>query len=454
LTHISDDPTTGVSTYQLDGTLYGYSVGETTYEFTGSDQFGNNFSDIVKITPVKILDGLSVSLSNENATLPALSTGFVNSGSFVLTSGSVNVKIGGETITHSNGLIVSNSFDVVSAIATNVLTGSLDYSTPDYYITRLDSDTGSLQLNVRYKDGYGDTTDVSKIVSFSKAKKSAPIISVFGNPQSQTITSGSLSGIGTPLPINVSVKEGASNYTYGNGTNKFTLSNISAYFSQSASTANIIYTGSLSQSVSGSALVSYINSEGTSDSQTINFSIGVAAQGVDGSNGAPGVVISTPPSQIVTLSNTGSYGVPSPISASVVEGSNTYVYDNTSPYTSGSFYISNVVNGTNNNNKSVTPTTPTTTAGITTTFNVNYTTLGGVQVTIPQTHIVSVTLDGQTGPGVVHTGPWVEGRSYQFSTGAGTGRRDVVLYPASGTGTYYAATQQHTSTAALSLIHI
>jgi hypothetical protein len=448
LTHLSDDPTTGVSTYQLSGTSYPYIAGETTYEFTGSDQFGNNFSDIVKITPVKILDGLSVSLSNENATLPALSTGFVSSGSFSLTSGSVSVKIGGETITHSNGLIVSNSFDIISAIPSNVLTGSLDYSTADYYITRLDSDTGSLELNIRYKDGYGDTTDVSKIVSFSKAKKTPPIISVFGNPQSQTITSGSLSGIGTPLPINVSVKEGSSNYTYGNGTNKFTISNVSAYFSQSAQTANIIYTGSLSQSASGSALISYINSEGTPDSQTINFSIGVAAQGVDGSNGAPGIVVSTPPSQIVTRSNTGTYGIPTAISASVVEGNTIYSYDNSSPYTSGSFYISNVVNGTNNNNKSVTPTTPTTTAGITTTFNVNYTTLGGVPVTIPQTHSVLVTLDGQTGPGVVHTGPWVEGRSYQFSTGAGTGRRDVVLYPASGTGTYYATTQQHTSTAA------
>lgn len=447
LTLISEDPTTGVSTYQLDGTTYPYTIGETTYEFTGSDQFGNNFSDIVKITPVKILDGVSVSLSNENATLPALSTGFVSSGSFSLTTGSVSVKIGGESITHSDGLIISNSFDVISAIPSNVLTGSLDYSTPNYYITRLDSDTGSLELNIRYKDGYGDTTDVSKIVSYSKAKKSAPIVSVFGNPQSQTIASGSLTGVGTPLPINVSVKEGSSNYTYGSGTNKFTISNVSAYFSQSASTANIIYTGSLSQSVSGSALVSYINSEGTPDSQTINFSIGVAVQGVDGSDGAPAVVVSTPPSQIVTRSNTGIYGTPQTISISVVEGNTTYVYDNTSPYTSGSFYISSVVNGTNNNNKTITPTTPTTTAGIVTTFNVNYTTLNGTQVTIPQTHSVSVTLDGQTGPGVVHTGPWVEGRSYQFSTGAGTGRRDVVLYPASGTGTYYATTQQHTSTA-------
>jgi hypothetical protein len=64
---------------------------------------------------------------------------------------------------------------------------------------------------------------------------------------------------------------------------------------------------------------------------------------------------------------------------------------------------------------------------------------------------VSVTLDGVTGPGVVHTGIWAAGRAYQYSDGLsdGTGRRDVVLWSTSGTApydTYYAATTSHTST--------
>jgi len=52
--------------------------------------------------------------------------------------------------------------------------------------------------------------------------------------------------------------------------------------------------------------------------------------------------------------------------------------------------------------------------------------------------------NGVTGPGVVHTGVWEEGRDYQFDDGllTGTGRRDTVLL----NEIYYAATRSHTST--------
>ena len=191
LTFVSTNSTNGVDTYTISGTSYPYSTGETIYSISGSDQFGNVFSDAIKISPVKILDGLSVSLTNDNASLPARSNGFIESGSFVLSSGSVSVKVGNETITHSNNLLISNSFDVISAIATNVQTGSLNYSTTNYHITRLDADSGSLNLTIRYKDGYGDITDVSKLVTYSKNKKASPVLSfVIGN-NNQTVTAKS-----------------------------------------------------------------------------------------------------------------------------------------------------------------------------------------------------------------------------------------------------------------------
>jgi hypothetical protein len=187
--------------------------------------------------------------------------------------------------------------------------------------------------------------------------------------------------------------------------------------------------------------VTHTDSEGTTgQTQTITIRASRIKQGESGV-----VVNLNPPSQVVTRSNTGTYGAPTTFVVSVVEGATTYTYDGTSPYAVSTFRISDLVGGTNSSG-TITPTTPTTTAGTLVSFNVIYVNAAGTSVTIPQTHKVSVTLDGQTGPGVVFTGNWETGRAYQFSAGAGTGRRDVVLYPASSAGTYYAATVQHTST--------
>ncbi len=284
LSLLSDDPTTGVATYFLSGSTYDFLTGSTTYTFTSSDSFGIDFHDQITITPIKILDGLSVNLSNENATLPAKSTGFVDSGSFVLTSGSVSVKVGNENISHSNGLSTNNRFDIISATGTNCTPNNSSPSDATYGITTLTADSGSLNLLVRYKDGAGDTTDITKIATYTKAKKGTPNVLVFANPQSQTINSGS-----TPSPIIISVKEGSTDYTYGSGVNKFTLSNVSTFYSQSGvNSSTMLYTGSLSTPSSGSALVSYTDSEGSAGSQTISFSIGVSRQGVDGAQGASG----------------------------------------------------------------------------------------------------------------------------------------------------------------------
>ena len=66
--------------------------------------------------------------------------------------------------------------------------------------------------------------------------------------------------------------------------------------------------------------------------------------------------------------------------------------------------------------------------------------------TVSRSHFVTTVLDGNTGPGIVHTGEWVSGRDYLFSNGnSGNNnftRRDSVLY----NGVYYFQTTQHTST--------
>jgi hypothetical protein len=553
LTFVSTNPTNGVDTYTLAGSSYPYSVGERIYYISGSDQFNNEFSDAIKISPVKILDGLSVILTNDNASLPALSTGFIESGSFVLSSGSVSVKVGNEIIAHSNGLSANNRFDVISAVATNVQTGSLNYSTTDYYITRLDADSGSLNLTIRYKDGMGDTTDTTKLVTYTKNKKAAPVLNfVIGN-NNQTVTAkstgeqidsfvnstflvnetyngattqktftptsitatNSYSGwtataTSLTLPnlanatdsVDISVtgsvvdSENTTRLVYGNislakskkavpsvvisatpqsqtvaansaGVQTGTLANVTITALEGAISrfTSMVIQGtpvgfSTAPTVSGNTLtmtsavmnadeasvtltITHSDSEGTTgQTKTITIRASRVKQGESGV-----VVNLNPASQIVTVSNTGVYGTPTSFVVSVVEGATTYTYDGTSPYAASTFRIANLVGGTNTN-ATITPTKPTTTSGTNVTFDVIYVNAAGTSTTVAQSHKVSVALDGQTGPGVVFTGVWVPDRAYQFSTGAGTGRRDVVLWSTDGNApyeVYYAAIRQHTS---------
>ena len=436
------DPATGVSVYTLYGADFQYKMGEVSYQFTGSDQFGNQFSDAVKITPVKILDGFSVSATNENTTFPATSTGTIIGG-LVASSGSLSVKVGSETISYSAGF-GENTYSA-SIIPTNATPNTFDGV--NYSISALSADSGSLSILVKYKDGSGTIISSSKEITYSKAKKATPSVVVSATPQAQSVLANSL-GVqtGTLTDVVVSALEGntpqftSMTATYGGFSTNPTISTDTLVMSSAV-------IDSATTEASASIIVTHSDSEGTGG-QTKTIVV-TATKVTQGSNGTSGIVVSVnPASQIITRTNTGTYGTPGDIAVSVVEGGVIYSYDNSSPYTLGSFYISNLVNGTNNNNKTITPDKPTTTAGLTTTFDVNYTTLTGVAVTIPQTHSISVTLDGQTGPGVVFTGLWQSGRAYQFSTGAGTGRRDVVLWSASGTApydTYYGAIRQHTS---------
>lgn len=320
LTFISTNTTTGVDTYRILGTSYPYGVGETTYSISGSDQFNNEFSDIIKISPVKILDGLSVNLTNDNASLPALSNGFIESGSFILTSGSVSVKVGNESITHSDGLLISNSFDIVSAVATGVITGSLNYSTPNYFITRLDADSGSLELRIRYKDGAGDTTDITKVVTYTKNKKASPVLTfVIGNNNQSTDAKSTGEQLTTFSDSTLSVKE-----QYNGSTSTLTLLSTPTINSSSTftpitkTTTNLSYpnmvngTNSVELSVTGSV----IDSEGVSRQVFGNVSLTKVKKAV------PLVVVTaTPQAQSVLANSSGvQTGTLSNVTINALEG--------------------------------------------------------------------------------------------------------------------------------------
>jgi len=553
LTLVSQNVGNGVAQFTVDTSAYTYGMGETKYVFQATDLNGVIYYDEISLAAVIAESQISVNLTNENATLPARSTGFVPSTSFTLTSGSVSVKVGGEDIIREEGLSTNNKFDIISATGTNCTPNDTTPDDATYGITSLTADSGSLSLVVRYKDGRGSTTDITKVVTYSKAKDGVPNVVVAVTPSAQTIEANSKgSGSATPNSLTITALEGNTSRftslgtpTYTNGLSGTTSTNTLTFTSNASSmsadtgqvtipvnytdsegttgTKNVVATISKarkavpsvtisatpqSQTVAANAAgtqtgtltnvtitalegttnrftsmviasstgfstvptvtgtsntlvmtsavmnadeasvtltVTHTDSEGTTgQTQTITIRASKIKQGESGV-----VVNLNPASQIVTLDNTGSYGTPTAFVVSVVEGATTYTYDDSSPYAVSTFRIANLVGGTNSNG-TITPTKPTTTAGTNVTFDVIYVNAAGTSATVSQSHKVSVTLDGQTGPGVVFTGVWEANRPYQFSIGIGVGdgRRDVVLWSADGSApydVYYAATEQHTS---------
>jgi len=179
----------GITTYQLTGSAYAYSLGEMSYYFTGSDEFSNEYYDLVKITPVMNFDGVSVVLTNEATSFPASSSGVVNSGYLSLGNGSVSVRVGSNIIPFVDGNASANSFDIQSVVGTNCTPISTSPSTNSYGISAIDanSDSASLNLTIKYLAGDNQTSaSFSKLVSYSKAKKAAPVLelSIANNNQS------------------------------------------------------------------------------------------------------------------------------------------------------------------------------------------------------------------------------------------------------------------------------
>ena len=245
LTLVSTNATNGVDTYTLAGSSFLFTTGESIYYISGSDQFGNEFSDAIKITPVKILDGLSATLTNDNASLPALSNGFVASGSFVLTSGSVAVKVGNESISFdddNDSVRANNTFAITNISGTGCTPNTGNNSNPTtntYGITNLTADSGSLDITINYKDGAGDTTDIVKTVTYTKNKKAAPVLRLEATPKDQSVSAKSTGEqVDSFSNVTISVKE-----TYNGATTTLTITSLTATSSDISSIVTDYTTG-------------------------------------------------------------------------------------------------------------------------------------------------------------------------------------------------------------------
>jgi len=353
-----------------------------------------------------------------------------------------------------------------TSISTPTISGGLSGTVSTNTITFSDtvsdmsSEISNVTIPINFTDSEGTTGTKTISATITRVKSVPPGVNISANPQAQSVASNAdFSSVSAPSAVTIAVNEGGSNYTYTTSTvtaNKFKITNVT----NGTNNNNGTITPTTPSSGAGTTSVvtlSYTNSEGSAfTSKTITINVGVAAQGDDGADGPSGISAVaglnfdvSPASQNITRHQTPiSFGNPGAFTVNVIQGSTTFSYDNSSPYTSGSFFIDSVGSGSNNNNKTITPTTPSNLTAVTTTFDINYTDISGSSGTISKSHIVNVVLDGNPGPGIIHTGEWAAGRNYIFNPGAsgGTARRDTVYV--SSTGVYHAANTQHTSTAA------
>lgn len=434
LTVGSNNGTTGVQSYSINGSNYPYSAGATTYTFFAEDLNFDGYTDTITITPVIAESQIAVNVSNENTTFPAYSGGSVFGG-FLASSGSISVKVGSEDITYAS-TIANNRFSASISSSTNV-TGVLTNN--NYSITALSADSGSLNLKVTYRDGRGSDSTFTKLVTYSKAKAGAPNVLVAVSPSAQSIAANSrTSGSATPASVTVTALEA--------GTSRFTSIGTPVYTNGLAGdvSSNTITFTSTASSIAGSTAqvtipVNYTDSEGVTGTKNVVATVSKALAS------APSTIVSIEKDgQTITRSKTGTYGTPSSFRINVLEGANSSSYDNTAPFASSTFRITSVTSGSVNATDldkyaTITPTTPSSTSGVVVSITGSYVDSEGTTTSFFKTHNVNVATDGSdgatgaSGPGIVFRGPWSSTITY-FDTDDSPGRRDAVLY----SGTYYA----------------
>lgn len=364
--------------------------------------------------------------SNSNLTsvnTPNPITVFVNEGGANYTGVSF-----GTTLTSNTFKILSSS-GTVGGATTNT---TVQPTTP----TIVTGKQVNGNISIQWMNSIGETDTGGIEFSVSAATAGVPSVTAQLSSYSQTVNQSNTSVIESPQSFTVTVKEGETTYTIGTGNSQFQIGSITG----ASVVGDTIYPADVGASgITLTIPITYKDSEGNSNSTSLIHTIKVSTDGGDGADGSDGVTVNIVPatSQVVYDPIDETYSTPSIFSLKVFDKSGTFIYQSTLA-DNRRFRIVNITNGTNNNNGSVTPSTPTGFSPITISFDVEYKTTDGTTVTISGLeHILYIVLDGNTGPGVVFTGEYDNARTYQFTTGAGA-RRDAVLY----NERYYATLQQ------------
>ena len=429
--------------------------------FTDSEGISDTKNIIANVTRVRNAQPtISVQATPVAQTVAANSSGTMTGDIQDIT---ITLFEGGTEMNYNQNATLANSDYKISSVTHNqgsVSDVTITDSTPNANVIEVSSVASTvtnaiLTATISYRDSEGTLGTQTVKFNIAKLSEATAGLIVEAEPQTQTVNSNAdFSSVDTPSPVLVHVYEdgtplpydSSSPYTHGsfyiNNITGGTLTEVEGATSASVQPT----TPSSSTSINGFVNVVITDSSGFAvTSRKKNFSVAVSVTGDTGID-----AVSVTPSisnQNIVRTNTGTFGAPVNISLSVIQGATTFTYDNSSPYEVSTFYIDNIANCTNNDDGTITPDTPSSITPVTSTYDVTYNDSEGVSKTQSFTHVTTVTLDGNTGPGIVHTGLWEVNRAYQFDNGnsgnPGVARRDSVLY----SGTYYAATAQHTSTA-------
>jgi hypothetical protein len=239
--------------------------------------------------------------------------------------------------------------------------------------------------------------------TISKSRKAAPVLKIEITNKSQSVTAKStgvqIGAFSNPV---VTVSE-----TYNGAT---TTKTITALTATSGDIATIVTTpGTGTITLNGRTLANGTDSTVVSVSATITDSEATSRSVTDTvslskiKNAPPTTLVTiTPESQNVASSSAG-YAAPVNFTIAVKE---TTAYSYSTGGGASTYYVSAITGGTNNANGTITPSTPTTDAGITTTITISYVNSEGVAGSEVKTHKVTPAKEGRQGPGLLFIGDY------------------------------------------------
>jgi hypothetical protein len=265
------------------------------------------------------------------------------------------------------------------------------------------TDTSVLTITGLVTDSEGVVRTVVGTATISKSRKAAPVLKIEITNKSQSVTAKStgvqIGAFSNPV---VTVSE-----TYNGATTTKTITALTATSGDIATIVTTAGTGTIT--LSGRTLANGTDGTVVSVSATITDSEATSRSVTDTvslskiKNAPPTTLVTiTPESQNVASSSAG-FGAPANFTITVKE---TTAYSYSTGGGASTYYVSSITGGTNNANGTVTPSTPTTDAGVTTTITITYVNSEGVGGSEVKTHKVSVAKEGRQGPGLLFIGDY------------------------------------------------
>ena len=393
------------STSTIDITSFSGDTATGTASIAFKDTEGTLGSTTVKFTLSKskaAVPNVEVSVSPTGQTIEANSVG---SGSATPQSLTVSALEGGtsrfeaiDSVSYTNGLAGSTS--------SNTLTFSSDASD-------MTSDTGTATLTVSYEDSEGTSGTKDVVATVSRVRVAQPNTNFSVTPAAQSIDADSTGTLqGSITDVRIDGFDGNTALTYNQNSTlsagQYKITNVTGVTvsDTTPSTSTIDITSFSGDSATGTASIAFKDGEGTAGTTTIQFTLSKAKAAT------PVVTISANPQSQTVDSNSAfsSVGTPSAVTIIVNEGGSNYTHT-TGTVTANKFKITGVTNGTNNNNGTITPDTPSDADGTTSVVTLSYTNSEGTAFT-SKTITVSVGVavqgddgaQGAAGPGITFVG--------------------------------------------------